>query len=159
MFAFFAMSMRKQGSKEGEIVARTVGGFFIGFLTTMVVVILCQSLNLMVYPLPEGLDPSNTEELAAHVANSPTGAFLGILASYFFGCFAGGAVATRISQKPAIGLSIGVALMLGGFSNLSRIDHPIWFALASTALYIPSAWLGSQAARKRLAQDAENQKT
>ena len=63
--------------------ARTVGGFFIGFLTTMVVVILCQSLNLMVYPLPEGLDPSNTEELAAHVANSPTGAFFGILASYF----------------------------------------------------------------------------
>ena len=67
-------------------------------------------------------------------------------------------MATRISQKPAIGVAIGVALMLGGFSNLSRIDQFTWFALASTVLYIPSAWLGSQAARKRLAQDAENQK-
>ena len=136
--------------------ARTVGGFFTGFLTVMVVVILCQNLNLMLYPLPEGLDPTNTEDLAAHVANSPTGAFLGILASYFFGCFAGGAVATRLGRDTRVGIAIGVALMLGGFSNLARIDHPTWFALTSSLLYVPSAWLGSQAAQKRLIQDAAN---
>ena len=40
---------------------RTVGGFFAGFLTAMIVVILCQSLNLVLYPLPEGLDPQDTD--------------------------------------------------------------------------------------------------
>ena len=139
--------------------ARTVGGFFTGFLTAMVVVILCQSLNFVLYPLPEGLDPSNTEELAAHVANSPTGWFLGILASYFFGCFSGGAVATKISREPMAGICIGGVLMLGGFSNLARIEHPMWFALASSTLCIPSAWLGSQAAKKRLLQDAAKKAT
>ena len=60
---------------------RTVGGFFAGFLTAMIVVILCQSLNLVLYPLPESLDPQDTEALAAHIANSPTGALLGVLAA------------------------------------------------------------------------------
>ena len=83
---------------------RTVGGFFAGFLTAMIVVILCQNLNFVLYPLPEGLDPQDTEALAAHIANSPTGALVGVLASYFFGSFAGGAVAARIGRDPRVGL-------------------------------------------------------
>ena len=137
---------------------RTVGGFFVGFLVAMVVVILCQNLNLVLYPLPEGLDPSNTEELAAHVAHSPTGALVGVLVSYFFGSFAGGASATRLSRNAQTGLAVGAALMLGGFSNLARIPHPIWFSILSTAIYLPSAWLGSQLALKRLQQDQLQEK-
>ena len=133
---------------------RTVGGFFAGFLTAMIVVILCQSLNLVLYPLPASLDPQDTEALAAHIANSPTGALLGVLASYFSGAFAGGAVATRLGRDPRVGLAIGLALLLGGLSNLARIPHPLWFQVSSTLIYIPSAWMGSTLAMRRLEQDA-----
>ena len=132
---------------------RTVGGFFAGFLTAMIVVILCQSLNLVLYPLPESLDPQDTEALAAHIANSPTGALLGVLASYFFGAFAGGAVAARLGRDPRVGLAIGLALLLGGLSNLAQIPHPLWFQVSSTLVYIPSAWMGAIMAMRRLEQD------
>ena len=133
---------------------RTVGGFFAGFLTAMIVVILCQNLNFVLYPLPEGLDPQDTEALAAHIANSPTGALVGVLASYFFGSFAGGAVASRIGRDPRVGLAIGIALLIGGLSNLARIPHPLWFQISSTLIYIPSAWMGATLAMRRLEQDA-----
>ena len=133
---------------------RTVGGFFAGFLMAMVVVIFCQSLNLVLYPLPEGLDPQDTEALAAHIANSSTGALLGVLASYFFGAFAGGAVAARIGQDSRVGVSIGLALLLAGLSNLANIPHPLWFQVSSTLIYIPSAWMGATMAMRRLEQDA-----
>ena len=120
----------------------------------MIVVILCQSLNLVLYPLPESLDPQDTEALAAHIANSPTGALLGVLASYFFGAFAGGAVATRLARDPRAGLAIGLALLLGGLSNLARIPHPLWFQVSSTLVYIPSAWMGATMAMRRLEQDS-----
>ena len=132
---------------------RTIGAFFAGFLMAMVVVIFCQSLNLVLYPLPEGLDPQDTEALAAHIANSPTGALLGVLASYFFGCFAGGAVATRIGRDARVGIAVGLVLLLGGLSNLAKIPHPLWFQISSTLLYIPSAWLGATLAMRRIEQE------
>ncbi len=136
---------------------RKVGGFFVGFLVAMVVVILCQSLNLQLYPLPEGFDPSDTEALKAHVASQPTGAFFGVLASYFFGSLAGGATATRVAKDPRAGIAVGAALMIGGFSNLTRIPHPVWFAIVSTLIYLPSAWIGSALALKRLEEDAQKE--
>lgn len=133
---------------------RTIGAFFAGFLMAMAVVILCQSLNLVLYPLPEGLDPQDTEALTLHIANSPTGALLGVLTSYFFGSFAGGAVATRIAKDQRAGIAIGVVLLLGGLSNLAKIPHPLWFEVSSTLIYLPSAWIGSQLAMRRLHQDS-----
>jgi hypothetical protein len=132
---------------------RSIAAFFVGMIMAVVMIIICQTINMGIYPLPEGLSPENPEALAAYVANAPVGAMVGVLFSYFFGSFAGGAVATRLAKNSTAGLCVGGALMLAGFKNLADIPHPLWFAIASTLIYLPTAWLGSRLAMGRIKSD------
>jgi len=124
-------------------------------ILAMVMLIICQSINLGFYPLPEGIGPENREALAEHIKNAPTGFLVGVLMSYIFGSFAGAAVATRIAGHTTAGICVGGALMLAGFKTLSNIPHPLWFAVSSTLIYLPTAWLGSRLAERRIVSDKE----
>ena len=130
--------------------ARSLAAFFVGMILAMVMLIICQSINLGFYPLPEGIGPEDTEALASHIKNAPNSFLIGVLLSYVCGSFAGGAVATRIAGHTTAGICVGGALMLAGFKTLSNIPHPLWFAMSSTLIYLPTAWLGSRLAMRRI---------
>ncbi len=127
-----------------------------GFVVANVVIAGTELVGSKVFPLPRGLDMKDPHALAAYVAGMPPGAVALVLFGYALGSFAGGVAATVISGRATLtpGLVVGAFVTAGGVLNLVQIPHPLWLALASLAMYLPFAWLGSRALQHRDPGDA-----
>lgn len=127
---------------------RNIGGFFAGFLTLGIVVVVLQQLSLMIYPFPADLDPTdpaNAPAIAAHLEGMPTSAWLIAMFSEVIGAFAGAVVAGWIGRgaaRPLSGLIVGFAIA-GSLYNWSQFEHPTWFVVGQLVLYptaLMAAW-------------------
>ncbi|MBX3412966.1 MAG: hypothetical protein KF708_09785 [Pirellulales bacterium] len=127
-----------------EHILAVLGGAMAGVLGVAIV----EALSSLVYPLPVGLDTNDREAMKAHLAGLPPGAFLLVLAAHATGSFVGGAVSALIARRRAYdkALIVGLLLMVAGILTLVSLPHPIWFALADVALYVPFAFLGCSVA-------------
>ena len=109
------------------------------------VIFLIESLGHILYPMPEGIDPNNVEEIKKLMANVPAGALIIVLCAAFLGGLAGGFVAGKFdaenSKKHA--LIVGGILTLLGILNLIVIPHPIWFIIIDIVIYCVGAYIGS----------------
>jgi len=116
---------------------RHLGGIIAG-LVVGVFVIACVELSGMVYPLPAGVDPADTEALKLHIAQLPLGAFLFVLAAWGAGAFLGSWTATRLvtPRTPARGLIVGVVLLAASVANMVMLPHPAWFWVAAVATLV-----------------------
>lgn len=117
-----------------------IGGIVIAFA----IIMLMQSISMKMYPVPQGLDLNDPEVMKAYIASMPFAAFLWILAGYTIASFAGGMVATGISKILRQSFIVAMVLMLANAANLIMIPHPVWFAIASSLIYFPFAWLGGK---------------
>ena len=129
-------------------VIRSVLAVVVGMLSAFVMIALVQVIGVRVYPPPTGMDPTNLESMKAVMARIPLGALLFVLLSYTAGSVAGGWVAARFAPKGRMMHAMSVAALLfgAGLVNLMTIPHPVWFWVASSALYWLGAWSGAQAA-------------
>jgi len=127
--------------------AKKIISVVVAALAAFVVIYAVEALGHAVYPPPAGVDWKNPEAIRAYVAGLPLGAFGFVLLAYAVGSLVGGALATLISGRASVvpGLVVGGLLMVAGVANLSVVPHPLWFAIVSTLLYLPLAWLGSSA--------------
>ncbi len=104
-----------------------------------------------IYTLPVVTDLNNLEPLKAAILALPTSAFLLLLGNYVFASLVSGIASTLVikgtSSIPAI--ISGSILTIGAIANLMRIPHPLWFSIANLIIYIPFAWLGYVALRKK----------
>jgi hypothetical protein len=123
----------------GAIAAVLVGGL---------VILLIEMLGHACYPFPPGVDPRNHDSLGAYMKTAPLGAWMFVLAAYYVGSFAGGAVGAWIGCRPWAGWAAGAVLMTLGLVNLLMMPHPAWFWAASLAGYLPAAWAGARLARR-----------
>lgn len=105
-------------------VLATLGGIFAGVL----VISLIQMLSHAMYPLPDGMDPENYEELAKHVQTLPLPAFLLVLLSWFSGCFVGTYLARLLApERNLLPCLIVAALLLAAtVVTLASLPHPLW---------------------------------
>lgn len=118
-----------------------------GFVTIFVF----EMVNSMNVKVPEGLDTTNREAFAAWMNTLPPSAFMLVLAGYIAAAFEGAAIATAISGREAVrpAIMVGIILTIGNFANLAMIPQPTWFAVLSSVVYLPFAYLGYIALRKR----------
>ncbi len=127
-------------------VVRRILAVLAGVAAAMVMIMALQIATSAIYPPPPGIDWTDPQAKNAYVASMPLGAFLLILVAYAVGSLIGGLAATAVSDrssaKPAI--IVGVLLTATGASNLAEIHHPLWFAVTSTLVYVPFAWLGAR---------------
>ena len=130
---------------------RVVGGIVVGLLVAFVIFIGFQTMNLSIYPLPEGVTPNDHDAFAEFVSNLPITAFVIVLAGYVAGSLAGGFVGAKFahSKWKVIGLVIGIVLTAGGAMNVLSIPHPGWFVILNLLLFIPMALLGAMLGRPR----------
>ena len=130
---------------------RVVGGIVVGLLVAFVIFIGFQTLNLSIYPLPEGVTPNDHRAFAEFVSGLPFTAFAIVLAGYVVGSLAGGYTGAKFahSKWKVIGLVIGVVLTAGGAMNVLSIPHPGWFVILNLLLFIPMALLGAMLGRGR----------
>jgi uncharacterized protein YacL len=123
---------------------KTIFAIIGGLVSASIGMMIVQSIGHYVYPLPDGIDPSDVEQLKAYIKTAPLGAFWFLLLSYSVGSLIGGIVTSYIDQKSKFrnGLIIGVLLSIAGLVQLMTIPHPFWFAILSECLYIPFVLIG-----------------
>ncbi len=119
-----------------------------GLISASVVMILIEMLGHQLYPPPANIN--DPEIMKAFMANMPLWAFVFILVAYFLGSIAGGLVTSLIAKEKQFQLLIilGAILTVLGILNLLMITHPIWFMIASLAMYIPGTYIGHQLSLK-----------
>jgi hypothetical protein len=129
-------------------IARNVLAVVASLVAGVCVIMLVESVKLMLYPPPPGIDFDDPEQLAEMMRNMPIGALLMVELAYALGSLTAGLVVGKVSATRQIELALGVGglLTLAGVATLVLAPHPIWFAIVSTLTYVPLAWLGAKLA-------------
>ena len=132
---------------ETSTLRRIIGiftGMVVGAFTTGVL----QSIGHHVAPLPDSVDPSDTETMRTALAEAPPEALLLVLGSYLFGTFGGAAVAGWASHGDRIVVAGSTALLLAaGILNLVMVPHPAWFNALSPLTFIVGGLLAHRLTR------------
>jgi hypothetical protein len=128
-------------------VVRSILAVVGGMLVAFVLIAIVQLIGMRIYPPPTGVDMTDRESLKAAMAQVPLGALLCVLVAYAAGSVAGGWVAARFapSGKMRHAMILAALLIGAGLTNLLTIPHPVWFWVASNAIYLVGAWSGAQA--------------
>ena len=123
---------------------KDVLAIFLGIFAAFLVIAGMEYLSHAIYPMPE-CDYEDTACIAEIMKNMPLGAMLFLLLAYAIGSLAGGAVATRMHAENGKrnAIIIAVILLVFGIMNMLMIPHPLWFWVASCAVYVPCALLGN----------------
>ncbi len=135
----------------GRNIGAGIAGIVIGGLLVWVV----ESLGHLVYPVPESIDFTDAEVLAAFVASRPLGALLSVIAAWFIGSFGGTFAACRIGTARPLNflLVVGGAMFILTSMNLLMIPHPIWMSVTGLVGVMLGAWLGMQLGKQKAAAE------
>ena len=137
--------------------ARNIGAVIAGLIVGSIVNMALVLLNtLVLYPMPEGTDMYDPEQMNAYIATLPATAFLVVLVAHLGQSFVGGWVAARLGASHVMHLAmiVGVLTMLGGIYNLTQVDHPAWLYV-EIPLYLVVAWFAGRIEQKRRAAKAK----
>lgn len=133
---------------------RNIVAVVVGLAAGMAVNMSLVMLNARVlFPMPEGTDMNNPEQLNAWVATLPTAAFFVVIAAHLGQSFVGGWVAARLgSSRPMLlAMIVGLASLAGGVMSMMSIKGPAWLVV-ELPLYLVVAWLaGRMEINRRLA--------
>ncbi|WP_435010416.1 hypothetical protein P12x_001684 [Tundrisphaera lichenicola] len=104
-----------------------------------------ESLGLLIYPRPDGLDPARPETIVAYLKVIPTGAMLMVLLAWDLGTFAGSWLTARLAHEPKRnhGLVVGTLFLFAAWANLASLPHPTWFWAASLSTIPLMSFLGA----------------
>lgn len=119
----------------------------VGMLAGMAVNMSLVLLAMFLYPMPEGVDFSDSEAMPAYFATIPATGFLIVLAAHLGQSFFGGLVAALLSSdRPRVmALIIGGLTLIGGVANLIKLPHPLWMWLEVPG-YLLTAWFAASLA-------------
>lgn len=121
-----------------------------GCVAGIAVIFIIEILSHVIYPIPEGLNPQNAEDLKKIMEMAPAGVLFIVL----FGGYAGGFCAGMLSSWMAKSGKLFSALMAGailtclGVLNAFMIPHPLWFTIASFFIYFAGAFIGNKLVSK-----------
>ncbi len=103
------------------------------------------SLNLMLYPLPEGVEWTDVEALERYLANLPVMAYVLILIAHFGQSFVGSLVAAIIGKsfEMYVAIVIGTFSLIGGITNMISLPLPAWMWV-EVPLYIIAAYAAAK---------------
>ncbi len=124
-----------------------IAGIVVGVIVTM----LFDGLNHMIYPPPADFDPTDLDSYGALVAQMPTAALVMMVVGWLLTAFLGGMTAAyldRVNWKRNA-MIVGAALMIAALVNLYLIPHPVWMWVVSFLGYIPAAYLGGRLIAQR----------
>jgi hypothetical protein len=130
---------------------RNAGAVILGLIVGMIVNMLILQLNSLLFPLPEGVDPTDYDALKTAMESQPPLAWIGVMAAHLGQAFVGGWVAARAgaSRPVLLALIVGSLSLAGGIANAVMLSTPAWTWI-EMPLYLIVAWLaGKQVERSR----------
>jgi hypothetical protein len=118
-----------------------------GALASMVIVMSLELLGMVLFPLPEGINPFNEEQIrtALEEGKIPTGALVFVVTAWVCGAFAGSWLAARLALtgKMFAGWCIGTLIFLCSLMMLFELPHPLMMAIAALLLVPVASWWGT----------------
>lgn len=125
-----------------EILRNTFAAM-IGAVVGVVLITAIQIYSQSLYPLPEGLQPTDKVAMGEFIRALPLAALLLVLASYFVGVTAGGWLAGWLSFTAHRRQVIMVTLLFTAASvmNLLSFPHPAWFWAANFTVVFGGGWI------------------
>lgn len=138
-----------------KILAVSVGtlAVVVGLAAGMAVNMALVMLNgYVLFPMPEGMDMYDPQQMNTYVATLPTAAFFIVLAAHLGQSFVGGWVAARFgSSRPMLlAMIVGLVSLAGGIMNMMTIEGPDWMYI-ELPLYLVVAWMAGRIEVKRRA--------
>ena len=104
-------------------------------------------LSGSVIPLPEGVDPTNVENLQQNLHLFTPKHFILPFLAHALGTLAGAFLAAKIagSHKMKFALVVGTFFLAGGIANAIMLPAPVWFIVVDLAFaYVPMGWIGGK---------------
>ena len=127
---------------------KNIGAVVLGLVVGNLLNFALLQVNLQIFPLPEGVDLSDTEALGAAIREMPGAAWILVFAAHLGQALVGGWIAARLgaSHHRLLALIVGGLSMLAGIANAMSLGLPLW-AWIEMPLYLVAAYLGGRAAR------------
>ncbi len=124
-----------------------IAGLIAGSIVNMAIIMLSNSF----IALPEGVDPSNMENLKANMHLFEPKHFLFPFLAHALGTLSGAVLTVIIasSKKLTMVLILSALFLAGGVSNVIMLPAPLWYAVIDLSLaYIPMALMGYYTAKR-----------
>ena len=135
-------------------VFRSIIAVVAGFVAASAIMMAVECLNgKVLYPElgKSAAGVTDRQKIKELMASAPVGALIVVLIGWGLGSIAGGFLTTLISRKqsgrPAFVLA-GL-LTLAGVANNLMLPPPIWFWLATFAVFLPATYLGARLVPKK----------
>ena len=125
-------------------------GVVVGLIVGMALNMAFIMLNWALFPMPEGMDMNDPDQMNAYVRTLPLMALLIVVAAHQGQSLVGGWIAARLgeSRPMLLAMIVGVLTMAGGIANMTMIEHPPWMYV-EVPLYLVVAWLAGSIEVKR----------
>lgn len=128
-------------------VVAVLAGMFVGMVLNMGLI----QLNVVLFPMPEGVGFDDTEAFATYIQGLPLRAFVLVILAHLAQAGVGGLVAAWLgrSRPLLLAMIVGVLTAIGTAANAVMIGAPAWMWL-ELPLDLAVAWAaGTWVARRR----------
>ena len=131
---------------------RNVGAVIAGLIVGMALNMAIIMLNLIPFPMPEGVSMEDQEAFSAWASTLPDTAFILPMVAHLAQAFFGGWAAARLgaSSPMRLAMIIGVGSLLGGIYNAMSLEIPTWMWI-EMPFYLVLAWVAGNIEVKRRA--------
>jgi hypothetical protein len=131
---------------------RNIGAVVAGMVVGMALNMALIMLNLIPFPMPEGLSMQDQENFSAWAKTLPETAFILPMVAHLAQAFFGGWVAARLgaSSPMVLAMIIGVLSLGGGIMNALSMEIPTWMWI-EMPFYLVLAWVAGNIEVKRRA--------
>jgi hypothetical protein len=122
----------------------------VGLVLGMAVNMMFVMLNLIFFPMPDGLSMQDPEGFSAWAATLPDSAFILPMVAHLAQAFVGGWLAARLgaSNPMVLAMIVGVLSLVGGIVNALSMEIPTWMWL-EMPFYLVLAWAAGNIELKR----------
>jgi hypothetical protein len=122
---------------------RKIFAVVLGVIAAVVIIIAIEALGHSLFPLPAGMDVTDTDAMKAYIVTLPTAALLIVMAAWIIATLTGGLLACIIARETPLIYSaiIGGLVLLGTIINLMSLPHPLWFSITSVLAIIATIFI------------------
>ena len=127
-----------------------------GLMVAALIIFGIESLSTILFPLPEGADPTNLEWLEYNMDQIPTASMIIVAFAHLVGVIIGMIIAANIARTSLIpSYIVAVLLFTGTVANLLMIPHPAWFMITDVLGILVGIGIGRTFAKKKVNNERE----
>ena len=124
---------------------RNIGAVVAGLIVGMAFNMLVLQINTLIFPLPPGVDMTDTEQMKVAIRQMSGAAWILVFVAHLGQAFVGAWVAARLgaSHPLVLAMIVGVLSLAGGVANAVMLESPAWTWI-EMPFYLVAAWLAGR---------------